>query len=321
MGRAVVHSLMGCAGLGAGWGRRQWRFPIWRGSRHLLQDRAFHSPAGERVAFLCSCKEKSPKETRPRHRTCAARKCPALLAGAGPARTRASLRSDRRAFPPSPAAMLGAVKGEKIKSTSKSTARALDLALDLRAPFATASARRKGPQGGRDGSRPVRCQHQGRAVSEPRSALAHLRGFTPQAWQRGCISLGYFSLGKQREVTRSPQARGTLFPEKAHARRQASGTLSPRKLRAVGCAQRIKLHNKISQPPGGNSRAQAAHQILVIMQIVDRRQHRSEHLAAFVEVTQVGAAESRGTGVAGAGFIERSRVAFDNAALRMRSTP
>ena len=93
----------------------------------------------------------------PRHRTCAARKCPALLAGAGPARTRASLRSDRRAFPPPPAAVLGAVKGAQEQEQKQQKPE--HVALDLRAPFATASARRKGPQGGRDGSLPVRCQH------------------------------------------------------------------------------------------------------------------------------------------------------------------
>ena len=170
-----------------------------------FQVQGFRSPTGERVTFLCSCKEKSPKETHPRHRTCAVRKCPVLLAGAGPARTRASLRSDRRAFPPSSGCDARCGEGGEDQEPSKSTARALDLALDLRAPFATASARRKGPQGGRDGSRPVRCQHQGRAVSEPRSALAHLRGFIPQAWQRGRVSFGYLSLHEQRKVTRSPQ--------------------------------------------------------------------------------------------------------------------
>ena len=45
----------------------------------------------------------------------------------------------------------------------------------------------------------------GRAVSEPRSALTLVAGQEPGDRGRGgALSLGYFSLGKQREVTRSP---------------------------------------------------------------------------------------------------------------------
>jgi len=45
----------------------------------------------------------------------------------------------------------------------------------------------------------------GRAVSEPRSALTLVAGQEPGDRDRGgALSLGYFSLGKQREVTRSP---------------------------------------------------------------------------------------------------------------------
>jgi len=48
----------------------------------------------------------------------------------------------------------------------------------------------------------------GRAVSEPRSALTLVAGQEPGDRDRGgAFSLGYFSLGKQREVTRPPGGR------------------------------------------------------------------------------------------------------------------
>jgi len=51
----------------------------------------------------------------------------------------------------------------------------------------------------------------------------------------------------------------------------------------------VEIPNEVRQPPRGDRLAQPAHQILVVMQIVDRRQHRPEHLAAFVEMAQIGA--------------------------------
>ncbi|MEO6076347.1 MAG: hypothetical protein ABIP56_06040, partial [Dokdonella sp.] len=47
-------------------------------------------------------------------------------------------------------------------------------------------------------------QVQGCAFSEPRSQLAQSCGFIARPTRPGAISLGYFSLGKQREVTRAP---------------------------------------------------------------------------------------------------------------------
>jgi len=48
----------------------------------------------------------------------------------------------------------------------------------------------------------------GRAVSEPRSGLTSVAGQEPGDRDRGgALSLGYFSLGKQREVTRPPGGR------------------------------------------------------------------------------------------------------------------
>src|SRR5580765_4724175 len=69
---------------------------------------------GERVTFLQQ-RRKVTKRRRLRHRTSRAvrARCPARLGAGGPARTRASLRSDMRAFPPTSPAMLGAVKGEE----------------------------------------------------------------------------------------------------------------------------------------------------------------------------------------------------------------
>ena len=78
-----------------------------------LKSKSFHSPCGRAGNFSLLVQRKVTKRNTPRHRTFAARKCPALLGAGGPARTRASLRSDMRAFPPPPPAMLGAVKGEE----------------------------------------------------------------------------------------------------------------------------------------------------------------------------------------------------------------
>ena len=54
-------------------------------------------------------------------------------------------------------------------------------------------------------ARPVRLSAHGRAVGEPRSVLAQSPGMDARRPRpRGCLSLGYFSLDKQREVTRPP---------------------------------------------------------------------------------------------------------------------
>jgi len=48
------------------------------------------------------------KDTPSRNARMKPARCPALLAGLGPARTRPSMASNMRAFPPSPAPLLGA---------------------------------------------------------------------------------------------------------------------------------------------------------------------------------------------------------------------
>src|SRR3989442_3247778 len=67
----------------------------------------------------------------------------------------------------------------------------------------------------------------------------------------------------------------------------------------------VKLRDKIAEPARGDRLAQPAHQILVIVQIMNRREHRSEHLAAAVEMAQVGAREAVAAGVARTGIVER----------------
>src|ERR1041385_4916414 len=54
-------------------------------------------------------------------------------------------------------------------------------------------------------------------------------------------------------------------------------------------------------------RAHLAHQLLVVMQVVDRVQARGEDLAAAIQVVQVGAGIIA-AGVAGAARIERCRI-------------
>src|SRR5580765_3753791 len=49
---------------------------------------------------------------------------------------------------------------------------------------------------------------QGRAFNEPRHDLAYPERVARRARHPGCISFGYFSLGKQRKVTRALDARG-----------------------------------------------------------------------------------------------------------------
>src|SRR5450755_4124016 len=53
--------------------------------------------------------------------------------------------------------------------------------------------------------------------------------------------------------------------------------------------------------------ADLAHQVQVVGQVMDAREHRPEHLAAAIEVMQVGPRKA-GAGVAGAGRIERALV-------------
>ncbi len=96
----------------------------------LLASRARASTRLRRAGdFSLLVQREVTKRNTPRHRTsrAARARCPALLGGGGPARTRASVRSDMRAFPPPSPAMLGAVKGEedqKRKAKTKAESKA-----------------------------------------------------------------------------------------------------------------------------------------------------------------------------------------------------
>jgi len=144
----------------------------------VFRSRASTRPADERLTFSARA-EKVSKETRPRHRTTRALRawCPALLGAGRPARTRASLRSDMRAFPPPVPAMLGAVKGEedqdrKAKAESKSFSFPCTqrggrcpkggkgaVALDLRVPVCRGEGRTEMLAESRARCARVRCTH------------------------------------------------------------------------------------------------------------------------------------------------------------------
>jgi len=146
-----------------------------------FQSKTSTRPADERVTFLHQ-RRKVTKRRRPRHRTFAARKCPALLGTGGPARTRASLRSDMRAFPPPSPAMLGAVKGEENQKPGQEQRRAVLLLCSCpcfcaqeRAALASpgphciaAAAVGKALQGAARGIAPIPLSGQGRAVNGTR---------------------------------------------------------------------------------------------------------------------------------------------------------
>jgi len=76
-----------------------------------------------------------------------------------------------------------------------------------------------GPQGHAHDARAFPNAH-GCASGKPRSGLAYPqhRDCAKGATDRGALSLGYFSLGKQREVTRSPQGSGSLGSQGKKAR-------------------------------------------------------------------------------------------------------
>src|SRR5262245_16048174 len=52
---------------------------------------------------------------------------------------------------------------------------------------------------------------------------------------------------------------------------------------------RVEASDEVFEATALNRCAQAAHQIEVVVQVVDGRQHRPEHLPALVEMAQVGA--------------------------------
>jgi hypothetical protein len=156
------------------------------------------SAAAEFLSLACP-RERNQREGHPTLSPRFAR-CPALLAGLGPARTRPSMASNIRAFPPSPAALLGARDG---KGEPEATACKL-FALD---PPSRRSRRRAG--GSVRGIAHRRCASfspvQGRAVEKPRRLDANPR--KARAWSPGRVLFGYFLLATQEKVPRPPLRR------------------------------------------------------------------------------------------------------------------
>jgi len=74
----------------------------------------------------------------------------------------------------------------------------------------------------------------GHTFNEPRNAIANLPGEARQAWHRGRLSFAYFSLAKQRKVSRSAAGRAeALFCQASGSFARGSGT---RKNRIPVCA-------------------------------------------------------------------------------------
>ena len=101
--------------------------PDFTRKKRICREVSSASAAAEFLSLACP-RERNQREGHPTLAPRCAR-CPALLAELGPARTRASMRSNIRAFPPSPTALLGTIDGT---GEPGATARALlILALDL----------------------------------------------------------------------------------------------------------------------------------------------------------------------------------------------
>ncbi|WIG56634.1 MAG: hypothetical protein OJF61_002422 [Rhodanobacteraceae bacterium] len=179
---------------------------------------------GARVTFSCVAKRKSPKRRPPRG--CALR--PSM--GCGFARGRRGspkghpwpcgelariLRATLRAFPSTarrirgapfgahPARVVGRSRLLGLASSEAGTA-VIGAELFFRGPCAAVRTGRSGPQGGRKGLRPLAAAPR-MARRQARPVRTHLSSMNGRkAQHRGGLSLGDFSLAKQREVTRAP---------------------------------------------------------------------------------------------------------------------
>src|SRR5437868_7818203 len=88
------------------------------------------------------------------------------------------------------------------------------------------------------------------------------------------------------------------------------------------CPIRLEAGAEFGELPGIERLADLAHEVQVVVQVVDRGEHRAQHPAAAIEVVQVGAAEAIApalvprhaggarTGVAAAARIDRLRIAL-----------
>ena len=142
---------------------------------------------------------------------CASRQCRPLTTvhPCADARRSRSIAIALRVFPTLPA-MLGAAKGVKIKSPEHRSRARLWLwraRCALPGPLRCGEAVEDKPEGWARWIAPSSPSAHGRAVGEPRSSLANSEGRSPESASPGCVSLGYFSLHKQREVTRSTEGR------------------------------------------------------------------------------------------------------------------
>jgi hypothetical protein len=160
------------------------------------------SAAAEFLLFA-RAKRSSPEKARPTLAPDFVR-CPALLAGLGPVRTRASMRSDMRAFPPSATPLLGARDGREIKRQSQGPQ------LAARCVWRARRAPLLGPLGcGEAGTiSPKGRGHEARAFSvstgtccrKPRPRLTYLEGRMPGRRDRGVpFSLVTFSWARKRK--------------------------------------------------------------------------------------------------------------------------
>ena len=181
--------------------------PDFTRKKRICREVSSASAAAEFLSLACP-RERNQREGHPTLAPDFVR-CPALLAGLGPARTRPSMASDRRAFPPSPAALLGAKDGSGMPRANARERLALASRRSRRragGSAATAGARRK-----RASFSPVH----GRAVEKPRRT----DGNTAQPGAiSGSPSLWLLSLGDARESS-SGAAEADETSRRIHFRR------------------------------------------------------------------------------------------------------
>jgi hypothetical protein len=175
------------------------------------------APSGPPSAFApllrrsARAKRRNQEKARPTLAPRCAR-CPALLAGLGPARTRTSLCSNIRAFPPSPAPLLGAIDGTQEPRT---TALALD-------PPSRRSRQQSGgsaAQRARAGGARVFRRYMDVPSENPAGVLRTRRS---RARSPGALLFGYFLLGTQEKVTRPPPRRTKLREHLASCEKRES---------------------------------------------------------------------------------------------------
>ena len=165
------------------------------GTKRILREVSSASAAAEFLLFA-RAKRRNPEKARPTLAPAYGR-CPALLAGLGPARTRPSMASNMRAFPPSPAPRLGAIDGTQGR---RSEALALD-------PPSRRSRQQSGgsaAQRARAGSARVFRRYMDVPSENPAGVLRTRRS---RARSPGALLFGYFLLGTQEKVTRPPPRR------------------------------------------------------------------------------------------------------------------